>query len=410
MTATARASTFAPVPLGELAHFVRGVTFDPSQRHSTAEDGRIACFRTSNIQDELSVDDVMFIPPEVVGRDEQMVAEGDLLISSANSWELVGKAVWIPKLDYRATVGGFTSLLRANRERLYPRYLYHWFRASPTQQRVRECSRKTTNISNLSFPLALKLEIPIPFPDDPRRSLAEQKRIAAILDKADAIRRRRQDAARLADTLIPSVFYEMFGDPVLNRKGWPTRPLGEMLDFLTSGSRGWAAFYANSGRMFLRIQNVGRNRLLLDDVQYVQVEDSAESRRTATQPGDVLVTVTADLGRTAVIPEGFGPAHINQHIVLLRSTQIEPLFLSQFLASPAGQRQFTAKNRAAVKAGLNFDDIKSVKIVTPPRPLQKKFADACLRIERFAADLVSREEATDSLFNAVVQRAFRGEL
>jgi type I restriction enzyme S subunit len=252
--------------------------------------------------------------------------------------------------------------------------------------------------------------VPIPFPDDPRRSLAEQKRIAAILDKADAIRRRRQEAARLADTLIPSVFYEMFGDPVLNRKGWPTRPLGEMLDFLTSGSRGWAAFYANSGRMFLRIQNVGRNRLLLDDVQYVQVEDSAESRRTATQPGDVLVTVTADLGRTAVIPEGFGPAHINQHIVLLRSTQIEPLFLSQFLASPAGQRQFTAKNRAAVKAGLNFDDIKSVKIVTPPRPLQKKFADACLRIERFAADLVSREEATDSLFNALVQRAFRGEL
>ena len=240
--------------------------------------------------------------------------------------------------------------------------------------------------------------------------LVEQKRIAAILDKADAIRRRRQEAARLADTLIPSVFYEMFGDSVLNRKGWPTRPLGDMLDFLTSGSRGWAAFYANSGRMFRRIQNVGRNRLLLDDVQYVQVEDSAESRRTATQAGDVLVTVTADLGRTAVIPEGFGPAHINQHIVLLRSTQIEPLFLSQFLASPAGQRQFTAKNRAAVKAGLNFDDIKSVKIVTPPRPLQKKFAQACLRIERFAADLVGRQEASDTFFNALVQRAFRGEL
>ena len=124
----------------------------------------------------------------------------------------------------------------------------------------------------------------------------------------------------------------------------------------------------------------------------------------------MLVTVTADLGRTAVIPEGFGPAHINQHIVLLRSTQIEPLFLSQFLASPAGQRQFTAKNRAAVKAGLNFDDIKSVKIVTPPRPLQKKFADACLRVERFSADLVGREEATDTMFNALVQRAFRGEL
>jgi type I restriction enzyme S subunit len=288
-------------------------------------------------------------------------------------------------------------------------YLYHYLRHPRiTEEATLRCAG--ANLPRLSPSQLESFPFLVPFPDDPRRSLAEQKRIAAILDKADAIRRRRQEAARLADTLIPSVFYEMFGDPVLNRKGWPTRPLGEMLDFLTSGSRGWAAFYANSGRMFLRIQNVGRNRLLLDDVQYVQVEDSAESRRTATQPGDVLVTVTADLGRTAVIPEGFGPAHINQHIVLLRSTQIEPLFLSQFLASPAGQRQFIAKNRAAVKAGLNFDDIKSVKIVTPPRPLQKKFADACLRIERFAADLVSREEATDSLFNALVQRAFRGEL
>jgi len=288
-------------------------------------------------------------------------------------------------------------------------YLFHYLRHPRiTEEATLRCAG--ANLPRLSPSQLESFPVLIPFPDDPRRSLAEQKRIAAILDKADAIRRRRQEAARLADTLIPSVFYEMFGDPVLNRKGWPTRPLGEMIDFMTSGSRGWAAFYANSGRMFLRIQNVGRNRLLLDDVQYVQVEDSAESRRTATQPGDVLVTVTADLGRTAVIPEGFGPAHINQHIVLLRSTQIEPLFLSQFLASPAGQRQFTAKNRAAVKAGLNFDDIKSVKIVTPPRPLQKKFADAYRRIERFSADLVSRETATDTLFNSLVQRAFRGEL
>lgn len=288
-------------------------------------------------------------------------------------------------------------------------YLFHYLRHPRiTEEATLRCAG--ANLPRLSPSQLESFPVLIPFPDDPRRSLAEQKRIAAILDKADAIRRRRQEAARLADTLIPSVFYEMFGDPVLNRKGWPTRPIGEMLDFMTSGSRGWAAFYANSGRMFLRIQNVGRNRLLLDDVQYVQVEDSAESRRTATQPGDVLVTVTADLGRTAVIPEGFGPAHINQHIVLLRSTQIEPLFLSQFLASPAGQRQFTAKNRAAVKAGLNFDDIKSVKIVTPPRPLQKKFADAYRRIERFTADLVTREGATETMFNALVQRAFRGEL
>lgn len=337
-------------------------------------------------------------------------ADGDVIVAKITPCLQNGKAALVSGLPGGHGFGSTEfHVLRAG-PKLDKRYLFYmvW---SPDFRRFGE-QRFTGSAGQKRMPATAVAEfgIPIPFPDDPRRSLAEQKRIAAILDKADAIRRRRQEAARLADTLIPSVFYEMFGDPVLNRKGWPTRPIGEMLDFMTSGSRGWAAFYANSGRMFLRIQNVGRNRLLLDDVQYVQVEDSAESRRTATQPGDVLVTVTADLGRTAVIPDGFGPAHINQHIVLLRSTQIEPLFLSQFLASPAGQRQFTAKNRAAVKAGLNFDDIKSVKIVTPPRPLQKKFADAYRRIERFSADLVSRETATDTLFNSLVQRAFRGEL
>jgi type I restriction enzyme, S subunit len=340
-------------------------------------------------------------------RARQIVQKGDVLVSTVRP-ALNAVAVVPPSLDGAIASTGFT-VLRSDERRLHGPYLFHWVRGTAF---IDEMVRLATGASHpaASDRVVKGSSIPIPFPDDPRRSLAEQKRIAAIVDKADAIRRRRQEAARLADTLIPSVFYEMFGDPVLNRKGWPTRPLGEMIDFMTSGSRGWAAFYANSGRMFLRIQNVGRNRLLLDDVQYVQVEDSAESRRTATQPADVLVTVTADLGRTAVIPEGFGPAHINQHIVLLRSTQIEPLFLSQFLASPAGQRQFTAKNRAAVKAGLNFDDIKSVKVVLPPRPLQTQFADAYRRIERFTADLVSRETASDTLFKSLVQRAFRGQL
>lgn len=400
MTATAPAPTYTPVPIGELCEFLNGGT--PSKANVDFWDGDIPWITSAEINDgEVAPPRFKITQDAIDESSTRLVPAGTLLLVIRTG---VGKVGIAP---YDLTFNQDINAVLPDPKRLDKQYLRRFLESQGDH--FDKFSRGAT-VKGITREHLGRLAIPLPFPDDPRRSLAEQKRIAAILDKADAIRRRRQEAARLADTLIPSVFYEMFGDPVLNRKGWPTRPLGDMLDFLTSGSRGWAAFYANSGRMFLRIQNVGRNRLLLDDVQYVQVEDSAESRRTATQPGDVLVTVTADLGRTAVIPEGFGPAHINQHIVLLRSTQIEPLFLSQFLASPAGQRQFTAKNRAAVKAGLNFDDIKSVKIVTPPRPLQKKFADACLRIERFAADLVSREEATDSLFSALVQRAFRGEL
>ena len=150
--------------------------------------------------------------------------------------------------------------------------------------------------------------------------------------------------------------------------------IGELATFLTSGSRGWAKYYSEEGRLFLRIQNVKDGNLLLDDVIRVAPPESAESRRTAVQSGDLLISITADLGRTAVVPEGLGPAHINQHLALVRLSGVDPHYVAKYLASPEGQRQFTRLNREAVKAGLNFDDIRSLEIPLPPLAEQKRIA------------------------------------
>lgn len=183
---------------------------------------------------------------------------------------------------------------------------------------------------------------------------------------------------------------------------WPTKPLGELLTFLTSGSRGWAGHYSESGDLFLRIQNVGRNQMLLDDVAFVTAPETAEARRTLVQTGDVLLSITADLGRTGVIPENLGRAYINQHLAILRVRNIHPQFLSAFLASPEGQKQIMGRNRHAVKAGLNFDDIRSFKIPLPPRGEQQQIAEALdkadtLRAKRRAA-LAKLDSLAQSLF------------
>lgn len=147
---------------------------------------------------------------------------------------------------------------------------------------------------NISQQIIRETKVPLP-------PIAEQRRIAAILDRADAVRRKRQEAIRLTEELLRSVFLEMFGNPIKNPKGWKLAKVGDLLVFLTSGSRGWARFYASQGSLFLRIQNVKGGKLLLDDVAYVNPPNSAEARRTCVQEGDVLVSMTADLGRTAVI-------------------------------------------------------------------------------------------------------------
>jgi len=241
--------------------------------------------------------------------------------------------------------------------------------------------------------------------------LDEQKRIAAILDKADQLRQKRRQAIALLDNLTQSIFLEMFGDPVSNSKGWELRELAAFEKFLTSGSRGWAAYYADAGRPFIRIQNLKKGQLSTDDLVFVNAPENAEARRTTVAAGDVLISITADLGRIAVVPPGLdGGANINQHIALFRPQGINSTYLASYLASRGGKRQFSALNRQGVKAGLNFSDIRRLQIIVPPIELQKKFEQLLIsQGEQHVRQIIGLRES-DTLFSSLQHRAFSGQL
>jgi type I restriction enzyme, S subunit len=182
------------------------------------------------------------------------------------------------------------------------------------------------------------------------------------------------------------------------------------LEFLTSGSRGWASYYAESGDLFLRIQNVRWDELLLDDIAFVKAPISAEATRTKVKAGDVLLSITADLGRTAVVPEGISTAYINQHLAILRPKSIQSRFLSAYFTSPSGRRQVQGRNQQGVKAGLNFDTIRSFLIPCPPSSLQKEFAQRVEAVEKLKATHRASLSQLQALFASLQHRAFRGEL
>jgi type I restriction enzyme S subunit len=146
--------------------------------------------------------------------------------------------------------------------------------------------------------------------------LPEQRRIADILDKADAIRRKRQEAVRLTEEFLPSLFAKMFG--ICGSK-YPTAPLNDHLTFITSGSRGWAEHYVPVGKRFLRSLDVQMNRIGTDDVVFVNPPNGAEADRTRLKDGDVLVTITGSrIGRVAFVPDNFGEAYVSQHVSIIR--------------------------------------------------------------------------------------------
>jgi type I restriction enzyme S subunit len=122
------------------------------------------------------------------------------------------------------------------------------------------------------------------------------------------------------------------------------------------------------------------------------------------------LSITADLGRTAVIPYDIGEAYINQHLALLRTSHFNARFLSAALASPAGQAAIARKNRAAVKAGLNFDDIRSLEIINPPRSLQDEFQRRLSAAGWIQEKVSVQTSLFECLFTSLQQLAFRGEL
>ena len=155
-------------------------------------------------------------------------------------------------------------------------------------------------------------------------SLPEQRRIAGQLEEAHRLRRTRRYALELTDTFLPAAFLALFGDPRTNPMSFPVVGLGDFLSFVTSGSRGWADYYAPEGSRFIRSLDVRMNRISDEDAAFVKPPIGAEANRTRVRPADVLLTITGSrIGRVALVPEKLSGSYITlQPSCVCRKSQI----------------------------------------------------------------------------------------
>nr|WP_025885121.1 restriction endonuclease subunit S [Asaia prunellae] len=162
-------------------------------------------------------------------------------------------------------------------------------------------------------------------------------------------------------------------------EGWDAVTIDKISKIVTSGSRDWSQYYANQGDKFVRMTNLGREgiRVSNDDMKYVSLPvTSSEGRRTSLESGDVLISITAELGKIGLVPPGFGTAFINQHLALVRMEPHKAVseFVAHLLSSEGMNKKLNGLNDAGAKAGLNLSTIRSFVIPLPPLPEQKKIA------------------------------------
>ena len=303
-----------------------------------------------------------------------ILEDGDLLMSHINSVQYLGRTVLYHKQENEKIIHGMNLLaMKANRDILNPAYAQYYFRSIPFREQIRQITKKSVN--QASFTVSDLKKIPMQVP-----SLLEQCNAVETLDRVNKLLELHQHQLQKLDELVKARFVELFGDPKINPNNYLVCPLSEYISFLTSGSRGWAQYCTDNGsEWFITIKNVKDCHISTDNMQPIDAPDNAEAKRTKVQEGDLLISITADLGRTGVVTKKIAEhgAYINQHLTCIRlnKTVLNPLYVAYFMESPAGKEQFELKNQSAVKAGLNFNSIKSLRIMIPSINEQNMFVE-----------------------------------
>lgn len=256
------------------------------------------------------------------------------------------------------------------------------------------------------------LAIEIPFPP-----LDEQKRIADVLDKADALRRQRQESLQLTEKFLQSVFLDMFGDPVANPKEWLLLNFGQEMEKISYGTSVKCSEVAQSGgRTVLRIPNVASGRIGWDNLKFATFSPSQWSSLKLVA-GDILFVRTngnpSMVARTAVF-DGVRDAAFASYLIRVRlnaGSKLRPEFINFALSMPSWRAQLLKLARTtAGNYNINTQAIKGLKLIAPDMELQNRFCQTVDKQRAFAETLGESLHQSGLFFFSLHQRAFRGEL
>jgi type I restriction enzyme S subunit len=280
-------------------------------------------------------------------------------------------------------------------------FLYWTLRSIRLDEEVDVAAKgKTLNKAKLE-----RLAIPLPPPE-------EQRRIAAVLDKADALRRQRQESLQLTEKLLQSVFIDMFGDPATNPKGLPECSIGNLL---VSANYGTSAKASSEGTWpVLRMGNITyEGGWDFSSLKYMEL-DPKEERKYLVRNGEILFnrTNSRDLvGKTAVYRESKPMAFAGYLIRCTVNDEADPEYISAYLNSAHGKKILRSMCKSIVgMANINAKELQSITILKPPVALQKKFGEAVRAILSLRTSVTAASKIDEVLFGSLQQRAFRDEL
>lgn len=401
-------------PLGEVAELQAGVAFPPALQGRF--DGELPLAKVGDISRAVRAGSHGLLPPlHHISRGEAHALRARIFPPGTTVFAKVGETIaqnFRLLTDQEAVFDNNVMGAIPRPLAIEPRYLFRFLQTVDLYAYVAKTAVPALRKSELA-------RLPVPLPD-----ARMQRRIADILDKADAIHRKRSAAVALAAELVRSTFLELLGDLAKDSKEgpsgcpleWKIWRLGELCDV----AGGLQVSRARAGHPlslpYLRVANVFRDRLDLGEVKQLRVTPK-EAERAALVRGDVLVVEghgnPDELGRAAVFHGEIAPCTHQNHLIRVRAdpSRLRPAFLSAFLNSASGRAQLLRLSRTT--CGLNTlstRNVRSIELPVPPLLRQEAFERIADQARQLAGRLAGAQRQSAALFASLVQRAFRGDL
>ena len=335
---------------------------------------------------------------------------GDIVF--ARTGATTGKSYLLTEIDKPTVFASYLIRVRP-KEDVDPLYLSYFFKSPKYWHQISAMANGAAQPGVNSSKLK-ELDVPLP-------PLSEQKRIAAILDKADAIRRKRQQAIQLADEFLRAVFLDMFGDPVTNPKGWDVKKVSDWMKEgailqVQDGNHGndhpKVSDFSEDGLPFVTANVVRRGKILFDQCYYLDRSWLERLRIGFAKPRDVLISHKGSLGFTAVLDDSYETYIFSPQTTYYRVDESKLIseYLKAYFDSPYFQRLFEKEGIQSTRAYLGITRQKDMPIMIPNIEAQKRYLELYLKYQSVLSGINKANVDLPMCFKSLSQKAFAGEL
>lgn len=322
--------------------------------------------------------------------------EYDILFSIAGA---LGRSAIVTKEILPANTNQALAIIRLKNSNVLPKYVQVSLKSNAIFKQFQKQKQGVAQL-NLSLKNIGDLVIPLP-------PLETQKQIAKTLDTtAELLTIRKQQLAEL-NNLIKSIFYDMFGDPVMNKKGWKRALLGELLDDIRYGTSVPPVF-SDEGYCFIRATNIKFGRIIDNDIKYISEEEAGKISKCRLQGGELIIVRSGvNTGDTCVITGKYVGQYAGYDLIITPNQKvINSIYLNELINTNYIEYIIKPLTRRAAQPHLNAEQIKKLPIILPSLKLQTRFTEIVTKIEEQKALVQKAIDETQYLFDGLMSEYF----